>query len=87
MKQPPSVWTKHLKTPEEREKFLKTLRNSQFILSRLKALIEERLEEKQSLEVNDKTYEIPSWSHKQAHINGAKEELRKTIKLLEFLDA
>lgn len=80
-----SAWTKHLKDPEEREKYEKSLRNSKWILEHLQEILLQMEESLENTEISPKAYSQPNWSHRQAHSNGFKQCLR-TIKRLINLD-
>lgn len=78
-------WVKHLRTPEEREKFKQAVQNSGFVLRVLKALIEEEKEMLRRSETTLEDYESPSWSHKQAFRNGERRGLKFVEDLLDFV--
>ena len=77
-----SAWTKHLKTEEEKEKFIKSLRASRYILGRLQELLDEEKNGLESAEISPKIYETPNWAYKQAHTNGFKAALKMVSKLI-----
>lgn len=83
----PSDWVKHLnQDPEKRENFEKTVRNSFLVLSHLKTIIDEKIEQVASSEIKESNYSEPSWAYLQAHRNGKREGLHKIRELLNFLD-
>jgi len=79
-----SKWTSHLKDPVEIERFQSTLAGSRTVLERLKAIIEESEKAIEATEVDPKSYDNPSWSHKQAFYNGAKSQLKLIKRLIEY---
>jgi len=78
-------WYKHLSTDAERKEFEALVRNDTQVLSRLRDILVERLRGIEIEEMSLASYENPSWSHKQAHLNGVKSGLAKTLALLDFL--
>ena len=74
-------WLKGL-SEEEKESFKKTLLNSDFILDKLREILYNRCQEKESTKISD--YDKASWSHYQAHKNGAIDELKTVINLITF---
>lgn len=77
-------WTDHLSDPKEKEKFINKLRGNREILDRLLRIYQQDLAELNSYETTLKTYETPSWSAKQAHINGDRSRLMRHIKLVDL---
>lgn len=75
------LWTKHIREPEQKESFEKSIFNSQVALNRLREIFEEDLQ--RLLAPTETDYESPSWSHLQAHKNGKAETIRKLLDLLE----
>lgn len=86
MKNLPVAWTKHLKSQKEREDFEKVVRNSTLVLSRLKEILEERLDTIDRMELSHEAYENPAWAYKQAFWNGDRKGLTRALELLEFMD-
>lgn len=68
------LWVKGLrgKDKEDRQKEVLSYRNA---FESLRELLEEQFEE------STPDYDCPSWSHKQADVNGANRMLRKIIQL------
>ena len=81
----PLAWTKHLSTEYQRKSFEDLLRNSTLQFSRLLEILDEkeRALTKQTTTLSE--YENPSWSHKQAHINGYIACLTNLKELFTFL--
>jgi hypothetical protein len=84
-KRPSTTWTKHLQ-PAEQASFEETLKNSHYILRRLKAILEEELKAVETEDAQLESLDNPNWTFKQAANLGQKARLRKTLTLLEFLD-
>jgi hypothetical protein len=80
-----SAWTKHLDTPEDKERFQKEILGSKRVLDRLSQLINEIEVDQDMIERNPKMYELPNWDYRQAHLNGYKQCL-KTITTIINLD-
>jgi hypothetical protein len=68
-------WTKGL-TGKDKEKRVKELQSYRIAFKELSDLLQEDFEEKAP------DYDTPSWSHKQADVNGANRKLRQILKLL-----
>lgn len=81
----PLVWTKNCKTEEEKEKLEILLRNNSFLINRLQDILEEKLQETRDKEVHEDVYDSPSWSHKQAHVNGFIAGMKYVTDLLKFM--
>ena len=77
-----TAWTNHLKTSEEKERFEQLFRNSSSVLERLEELVKSDLNGLERSETDIKSYDSPSWSHKQAHKNGAREAFNTILKLI-----
>lgn len=79
------AWTKHLKDPEEKQKFEKDLIHSQNVLHRLLQLLDEEENSLNRSETDIKTFDSPNWAYLQAYKNGYRACL-KIIKKLVDLD-
>lgn len=79
----PIVWTKHLKTKEEKENFESLLRNSTIVASRLVTILREMDESKVSRETD---YDSPSWAYLQADQNGYRRAIQEVLKLFNYLE-
>jgi len=83
----PSDWIKHINQDQgKREDFEKTVRNSFLVLSRLKDLLDEKIDQTRLSETRENNYTDPSWAYLQAHRNGKMEGFLKIRELLNFLD-
>lgn len=80
-----TVWTKHLRSKEDKDNFELILRNSTQILTRLRDIIAEREKELEAQETKLSDYETPGWAYKEAHRLGRKAELRSLKELLDFI--
>lgn len=76
-----TVWTQDL-PPGEREEFSKIVLNSNLVLDKLRKIVYNRVISGEKVSVAD--YDNPSWSHKQAHINGQNSALREILDILDF---
>jgi hypothetical protein len=65
-----SVWTKHLKTAEEKQKFADYLKNSKQLLDRLDQIIDGIDAGLERSEISPKAFENPNWAYLQAYQNG-----------------
>lgn len=77
-------WTKHLKTPEEKEKWAKTVFASKEVLDYLNKLLEEKEKYLDRSEMDIAVYDTPSWAYRQAHKNGNRESLHYLRKLINL---
>lgn len=75
-------WTKHLKTEGAKEDFRVLLGNSTALITRLRELMLEEINNIDNSEYLVSDFEDPSWSHKQAFRNGQKAALKKVVDLL-----
>ncbi len=64
------IWTAHLQTPEEKQRFINQLRGSSEVFERLNSLIDMKQKELGAAERNISVYENPNWAYLQAHRNG-----------------
>lgn len=81
----PLPWVRHLKDPESKENFERSVRGSTVALARLLSLLEEQEQTIHNQEASASDFEDPNWSHKQAFRNGQKNQLKELKKLLSFL--
>lgn len=87
MKTLPLEWFKHLQSPAEKKELEQAIRHDTYVLGRLLAIVDEKLENVSKSEVSYSDYENPSWAYKQAHLNGVKHGLTEVRKLLAFLNS
>lgn len=78
------VWTKHLKTEQERKDFNDVLGNSSLVLNRLRDILMEEIEVLDRQEGTIDDFKDPAWTHKQAFRNGDRARLRKILDLLNL---
>lgn len=64
------AWTSHLKTDEEKKRFVFQMHGASEVLERLQGLIDLKMKELETSERSIKAYASPDWSHLQAHKNG-----------------
>lgn len=69
---------------EEREKMKQKVLDSTILLDRLKKILYNMEEGRNRSVLGD--YDTPSWSHKQAHLNGESAALRKVIELITITE-
>ena len=81
----PLVWTKVCKTEEEKKSLESLLRNNSTLINRLQNILEEKVAEIRDKEVSEEVYDSPSWSHKQAHINGYINGIKFVTDLFRFM--
>lgn len=79
-----SAWTKHITDPSEKERFQNSILGSKSVLQRLQALMNEMKEDVDTQELSIRIYDSPNWDHKQAHLNGFKEALKKVTKIINL---
>lgn len=65
-----TIWTKNLKTEQDREQFKNQLLSAQPVLDRLTELLNEKENELGRSERTMLVYDSPSWAYQQAHRNG-----------------
>ena len=79
-----TIWTKNLKTNEERENFHNQVLSAKPVLDRLNQLLKEKEESLERSERSLTAYETPNWAYTQAHKNGyysALQYLKDTLNL------
>lgn len=74
-----SVWFKDCKTPEEKEARRKELRSYHAAFEALDEVLAGLTEE-----LGTPDYDLASWSHKQADVNGANRKLRTIRNLINI---
>lgn len=75
-------WVQHLSSPEDRKKFKESVRNSKFVLDRLKEICYNIIEDKEKSVSAD--YSKPSWAFYQADKLGYVRALKEVIELLQL---
>lgn len=78
------MWTKNLKTEEEKKRFESSLQGSKIVLDRLSQMLSEEESEVNRSEMSVDVYDSGSWSHKQAHKNGQRSMIRKIQQLINL---
>lgn len=78
------AWTHHLKTEEDKDKFRNQILGAKPVLQRQADIIREEMFNLDAAESDPKTYDTPSWSHKQADLNGYRRALRRMLKLVDL---
>src|ERR1700749_2318985 len=64
-----SVWTDHLKTPEDKERFRSSLESAKPVLDRLQAILDDKATAIDTAERSVANYDNPNWAYRQAHPN------------------
>lgn len=77
-----TVWTKHCKTEEDKDKYTQSLKRAKWLLDDLKGLVDSNYSATESLELSPKAYDNPNWAYRQAHSNGYKQALRDFKQLI-----
>ncbi len=75
-------WVKHLRTPADKEAFIKKLLSGRTALQRLTELMVEDGISLTDKEVSETDFEDPNWSHKQAFRNGQRSVLKKYLRIM-----
>lgn len=78
------LWTKNLKTNEEKQRFEGALTSARPVLERLAELLSEEEESLTRSEMNIEEYYSYNWSHLQAHKNGQRSILRRIKRLINL---
>ena len=73
------TWLKGL-TGTDREEMKKLVLNSEKVLDKLKEILYNMQVKKSEVSLED--YDNPSWSHRQAHLNGEASALRRVVEIL-----
>lgn len=77
-------WTKHLKDPEAKSKFVQSVFNSKDVLDRLTSILKEKLDTLDRSETDIAVYDTPNWAERQAHKNGQRSSLMFLLKLIDL---
>lgn len=81
-KEPTMRWASHV---EDKDEFYSVLKNSSYVLTRVRDLLNEELESLDRSEESEKDFETPAWAEKQAFRNGQRAALKRFKMLFEFL--
>ena len=79
-----TVWTDHLKTPEEKQDFEKVLKNNNLLFSRMKEILSKEEQEITVEVIGEKNFEKPNWAEQQAYANGRLRQVKKLKRLIEL---
>lgn len=77
-----SVWTKHLKTSEEKENFRNSVYGARHVLNRAIEIIDAEGNGVKNAILSPAIYDQPNWDYRQAHSNGFLAGLEFAKKLL-----
>lgn len=67
-----SAWTSHLTDEKDKEAFRERLLRNKDLFEVQSKILDRELSAMEFAELSPKTFETPSWSHKQAFFNGYK---------------
>ncbi len=79
-----TVWTKNLRTEDEKDNFNNQLLGARPVLERLHQLLDEKEVELDRSEKSLKAYENPNWAYLQAHKNGCASMLQSVKELINL---
>lgn len=77
-------WTKHLSDPEAKSRFENQVHSAKDVLDRIKHLLSEKEQTLDRQENNIEVYNMPNWSHRQAHKNGQRSSLAWLKQLVDL---
>lgn len=80
------VWTRHIRDPEKKLNFEKTIAASTTMRERLLEILSEEEAQIEASSVSIKDFENASWAYKQAFVLGEKAIIKKFRDLLELKD-
>lgn len=80
-----TVWTQHIKDPEDKQRFHDQIKNAKPVLDRLAEILDQEELGLDRSEQSIKSFDTPNWDYKQAFKNGCRSEIH-TIKDLIDLD-
>ena len=78
------AWTKHLKNPEEQQRFESHILSAKPVLDRLYDLLKEAQQDIDERELSFKIFDQPNWDYRQAYINGFKSCLKTIFKIINL---
>jgi hypothetical protein len=78
-------WARHL-DGQDKQNFEDLVRNTVTVLSRLRAILEDKEASVYKTEASESEYDNPAWAYKQAHLNGKLAAYRELKTLTNFLD-
>lgn len=79
-----TAWTKQTKTAQEKKEIEQLVLNSEKVLDKLKEILYNIQVRKSDTVLTD--YDTPSWSHKQAHLNGEQAMLQKILEIVTITE-
>ena len=72
-----TVWTKHLQSDEDKEKFRSYILNSNSLWDRLADILKDKLPE-----TKEADYDKAAWAYYQAHQNGYEQAIKEILSIL-----
>jgi hypothetical protein len=79
-----SVWTRHLKTDQEKQEFEKYVKGSKHLLERQMQILKEEEDNLDRSELDIKSFETPNYMEKQIFKNGYRSALQFMNKLIDL---
>lgn len=80
-----TAWTQG-KTAEEKEQYIRSLRNSRWILDDLSKIIQKHDADLEYKEISPRAYDNANWPYRQAHTNGYRQAMRTILNLIDLKD-
>lgn len=77
-------WTQHLKDPQEKADFERSILSAKPVLERVLYLLKEEEKSLDRSEVDIKQFDQPNWAERQAFKNGYRASLGIAIKLVDL---
>lgn len=77
-----TVWTKDLKTPDQKKHFEGVWIASKEVRDKLEAIIKEMEKTSMQKAFSEESFTDPSWAYKQAYINGHLAAYKKVLDIL-----
>lgn len=79
-----SIWTSHIKDPEEKARFLNHIQSAKPVLERLLNILKEREAAIDQIERSVKQFEIPNWDYRQAFYNGERAQVAQIVSIIDL---
>lgn len=78
------AWVSDIKDPKKKKEFEDYLRNASLITDKLLKILDDQERSLESIENNIEQFDSPSWSSRQAWINGRKAQIRVIRSLFNY---
>lgn len=79
-----TIWTKNLKTEEEKQQFQNTLLGSRLVLERLSDILKEKAESLDRSSLTLSSFDNPNWASKEAYKNGYASCIHNLLQLINL---